>query len=379
MTRTGETRKGVPCPMSSVPGSFDILLRLSLVPGFTLRHLAVFRGEISAEDSQGPLSRADQRILVQGREALDSRDSGERLERVRERCERAGIRIFPFGSTGYPEPLTRIADAPLILYGKGAGDPAPDSVALVGSRAATETGKEFARILAADLACSGLTVISGMARGIDTAAHEGALRGGGETVAVLGCGADILYPPESRRLRDRILERGGLLSEFPPGTPPLRHHFPMRNRLISGMARGVVVVEAPERSGALITARIALDQGREVMAVPGSPLFPHTAGSNRLLREGATPVTGAEEVLQAVGRSGGGAGRSGPDSGDRELRILRFLRRWRHVDEIVGRLGIPVPDLLPLLLDLEFRKLLERRAGDYYKKTSVPGDEPAGS
>jgi len=145
------------------------------------------------------------------------------------------------------------------------------------------------------------------------------------------------------------------------------------------MALGVVVVEAPARSGALITARTALEQGREVMAVPGSPLFPHTAGSNRLLREGATPVTGAEEVLQAIGRSGGSAPGNRPASGKQEQRILRFLRRWRHVNEIAGGLGILVPDLFPLLLDLEFRKLLERRRGDYYKKTSVPGDEPAGS
>lgn len=365
--------------MSSTSGSFDILLRLSLVPGFTLRHLAVLRGEIYAEDHQLPLSRADQRILVRGMEAIDGRGSWETSDRVLERCDGAGIRLLPFGSVGYPEPLARVADAPLVLYRMGSADPTSDSIALVGSRAATETGKEFARLLAADLAFAGMTVVSGMARGIDTSAHEGALRGGGATIAVLGCGVDILYPPESRSLRDRILDRGALVSEFPPGTPPLRHHFPMRNRLISGMAQGVVVVEAPARSGALITARTALEQGREVMAVPGSPLFPHTAGSNRLLREGATPVTGAEEVLQAIGRSGGIVPGTCPAAGKQEQRILRFLRRWRHVNEIAEELGLPVPDLFPRLLDLEFRKLLERRGGDYYKKTSVRGDEPAGS
>lgn len=365
--------------MPATPGSFDILLRLSLVPGFTLRHLAALRGEISAEDPPVSLSRTDQRILVRGMEAIDARGSRETSDRVLGRCDGAGIRVLPFGSAGYPEPLARVVDAPLVLYWMGAADPTSDSVALVGSRAATETGKEFARLLAADLAFAGMTVTSGMARGIDTSAHEGALRGGGATIAVLGCGVDILYPPESRSLRDRILDRGALVSEFPPGTPPLRHHFPMRNRLISGMAQGVVVVEAPARSGALITARTALEQGREVMAVPGSPLFPHTAGSNRLLREGATPVTGAEEILQAIGRSGGIVPGTCPAAGNQEQRILRFLRRWRHVNEIAEELGIPVPDLFPRLLDLEFRKLLERRGGDYYKKTSVRGDEPAGS
>jgi len=359
--------------MSSTTGPVDVLLRLSLVPGFTLRHLEVLRKESSAGDPQEPLSRGDQRVLVQGMEAIDSRGSGEASDRILEHCDRSGIRILVFGSDGYPEPLGEISDAPLVLYWKGTGHPNPDSVALVGSRAATEAGREFARLLATDLALAGMAVVSGMARGIDTSAHEGALRGGGETIAVLGCGVDILYPPESRSLRDRILERGGLVSEFPPRAPPLRHHFPMRNRLISGMARGLVVVEAPARSGALITAQTALEQGREVMAVPGSPLFPHTAGSNRLLREGATPVTGAEEVLQAIGRSGGRA------PGNREQRVLRFLRRWRHVSEIAGGLGISVPELFPLLLDLEFRKLLERRGGDYYKKTSAPGAEAAGN
>lgn len=353
-------------------GSFDILLRLSLVPGFTLRHLSALREEITAEDPQVPLSRADQGILARGIEEIDSRGSGEAPERILEHCGQAGIRLLPLGSNEYPEMLARVSDAPLMLYWKGTGGPTPDAVALVGSRAATETGREFAQLLAVDLAFAGMTVVSGMARGIDTSAHEGALRGGGDTIAVLGCGVDILYPPESRSLRDRILERGALVSELPPGTPPLRHHFPMRNRLISGMSRGVVVVEAPSKSGALITARAALEQGREVMAVPGSPLYPHTAGGNRLLREGATPVTGAEEVLQAIGLPSKSASGNRLLSGELERRVLRFLGRWRHADEISGTLGIPVPELFPLLLDLEFRKLLERRAGDYYKHTSVP-------
>jgi len=360
--------------MSHLPETLEVLHRLSLVFGFTRRHLEVLRDLRSGEECPEALSRVDQRILRGGMEALASREGGERSDRVRARCDGAGIRILALGSEGYPESLARIADAPLVLYGMGSSAPAPDSVALVGSRAATRTGREFARLLSADLAFAGMRVVSGMARGIDTSAHEGALRGGGDTIAVLGCGVDIPYPPESRMLRSRILEQGGLLSEFPPGTPPLRHHFPMRNRLISGLALGVVVVEAPEKSGALITARTALEQGREVMAVPGSPLYPHTAGSNRLLREGATPVTGAEEVLRAVGREARpvtGSSDSAPGAG--EERVLRFLDRWRHVEEIAGRLRIPVPELFPLLLDLEFRKLLERRGGDYYKKTSVPG------
>ena len=311
-------------------GPIDILLPLSLVPGFTLRHLAVLRGEMSAEDPQGALTQADHRILARGMEAIDSRGSAEESGRVLEICDRGGIRVIPFGSADYPEPLGQVVDAPLVLYWRGDGRPTSEAIALVGSRAATEAGREFARILAADLSFAGMAVVSGMARGIDTSAHEGALRSGGTTIAVLGCGVDVLYPPESRILRDRILERGALVSEFPPRTPPLRHHFPMRNRLISGMSLGVIVIEAPARSGALITARTALEQGREVMAVPGSPLYPHTAGSNRLLREGATPVTGAEEVLQAIGRNGGAAAGVHPPSGSRQRQVLEFLHRWRR-------------------------------------------------
>jgi DNA processing protein len=204
-----------------------------------------------------------------------------------------------------------------------------------------------------------------MARGIDAAAHEGAMQGGGKTVAVLGCGVDVVYPPEAGRLRARILEQGALLSEYPPGSLPLPRHFPARNRIISGISRGVVVVEAPSRSGALITARLALDQGREVMAVPGNPLFPHTAGSNRLIREGAEPVTGAEDVIAALGWT---CRRTSEES--RERRILEFLSKPRHVGEISDALDIPPQELLPALLEMEFRKLLERRAGDYYKKMS---------
>jgi DNA processing protein len=273
--------------------------------------------------------------------------------------------VIPLDSGDYPAALRIVPDAPLVLYRAGGGVPWENAVAVVGSRAPTMPGREFAGELASDLGAAGWTVVSGMARGIDAAAHEGALRGGGKTAAVLGCGVDVVYPPEAGGLRSRILERGALFSEYPPGILPLPRHFPARNRIISGISRGVVVVEAPSRSGALITAQLALDQGREVMAVPGSPLFPHTAGSNRLLREGAAPVTCAGDVIEALGWTLRGAGGE-----SRERRILGFLSRPRHVGEIAEVLGIPPPELLPCLLEMEFRKLLERRAGDYYKKMS---------
>ncbi|MBI5420489.1 MAG: DNA-protecting protein DprA [Deltaproteobacteria bacterium] len=351
--------------MTAEQASLDILLRLSLVEGITARHL----GRLRKADCTLPLPGAPcgdgRTILRKAIEALTSRQAGEASARIREACGRADIRIIPLGSEDYPEPLRAVPDAPLVLYEAGSPAPDADSVAIVGSRAPTGPGRAFAGELAAGLAAAGWTVVSGMARGIDAAAHEGALRGGGRTLAVLGCGVDVVYPPEARGLRDRILERGALLSEYPPGSLPLPHRFPARNRIISGLSRGVVVAEAPARSGALITARFALDQGREVMAVPGNPLFPHTAGSNRLIRDGATPVTEVEDVVGALGWA-----RRPAAEKSREDRILGFLSKARHVDEIAEATGIPVPELLPCLLEMEFRKLLERGSGDYYNKMS---------
>ncbi len=348
--------------MTHDPTPGDILLRLSLVEGLTALDLPGLAAAGSAFPPPGARGAARRRKAC---EAAASRDAGDRAERIMERCRKAGIRIIPLDSEEYPPLLRTVPDAPLVLYRAGAAARVRDGIAIVGSRFPTGPGAAFTRELACRLAAEGWTVVSGMARGIDAAAHEGALKGSGVTVAVLGCGADVVYPPEAARLRDRIIERGAILSEYPPGTPPLRHHFPARNRIVSGICRGVVVAEAKARSGALITARLALDQGREVMAVPGNPLFPHTEGSNRLIREGAAPVTGAADVALAVGNPARREAKT-----ERERRILALLSSERHVDEIAEKTGIPPADLLPCLLEMELAKLLESRAGAYYKKLS---------
>jgi DNA processing protein len=242
-----------------------------------------------------------------------------------------------------------------------------EAVAVVGSRAPTGPGREFARILSGDLAAAGWTVVSGMARGIDAAAHKGALRSGGTTVAVLGCGVDVAYPREHAELREEILGKGAIFSEYPPGSSPLPHRFPERNRIVSGLSRGVIVAEAPERSGALITARVALEQGRDVMVVPGNPWFAHTAGSNRLLREGATPVCSVADVHGALGRPS-----PVPVPGIAE-RVLDALEGERHVEKIAEAVSVPVQELLPCLLEMELANLVEKRPGNYYKKLSAPG------
>ena len=360
--------------------SADVLLRISLVEGFTSRHLSRLAAVRDAPFSfPGRMHGTEESLLHRGIEAATSREAGEKAHEVREACERIGAGIVTLGSDEYPALLASIPDAPLVLYRRGSLDPGRGPVAIVGSRAPTDAGKGFARSLAADLAFQGITVVSGMARGIDASAHEGALAAGGETIAVLGCGVDVLYPPEAGRLREAILDRGAVVSEYPPGTPPLPRRFPARNRIISGMARAVVVAEAAARSGALITARVALEQGREVLAVPGNPAFPHTEGSNRLLQEGAAIVTGAPDVLQALGWGEKGRLSSVPVGGeetetvDLERRILGFLSSERHVNDIALSLDVPVPELLARLLDMELRKLLERRRGDYYRQMSNSG------
>ena len=220
----------------------------------------------------------------------------------KELCElpRLDARLVRWTDDEYPPNLKQIADPPPYLIARGVLEPNDTAcVAVVGARAASEAGLRMAQRLGFELAARGFVVVSGLARGIDGAAHRGALEAGGRTVAVLGCGIDVAYPPEHRALAAAIVEgRGAILSELPLGTAPLPENFPSRNRILSGLSLGVVIVEAAEKSGSLITARMALEQDRQVFAVPGSPLSGKTRGSNRLLREGAVLVECVEDVLE---------------------------------------------------------------------------------
>ena len=214
-----------------------------------------------------------------------------------------GGRMIAMVEPAYPEPLAAIADPPPVLAVRGRVDLlATDCIAVVGARNASANGLHFAERLAADLGAAGLTLVSGMARGIDARAHAGAIESG--TVAVMGGGVDVLYPKENASLFERLLTEGAVIAEAPLGTVPMGRHFPRRNRIIAGLSRGVVVVEGAARSGSLITARLALEQGREVMAVPGSPLDPRASGPNRLIRQGATLVESASDVLDALAEGG---------------------------------------------------------------------------
>jgi DNA processing protein len=262
-------------------------------------------------DPEAPdIAAPDPRTLVDLDEVLallEVSDAGAKAADLRRRAMSAleeartkGIHVVLRGCPDYPGRLESIPDPPPVLWVRGIVGPCPRAVAIVGSRFATPHGLEVGFKLGQGLAGEGFEVVSGLARGVDAAAHGGALRGGGRTIAVLGCGADVVYPPEHGQLAGAVAMSGALISEFAPGVPPHGWHFPRRNRLISGISLGVVIVEAAERSGSLITARCALEQGRSVMAVPGAVLSGRNRGAHALLRDGANVVEEARDVVELL-------------------------------------------------------------------------------
>jgi DNA processing protein len=295
---------------------------------------------------------------------------------LRDRLSASGIGILGFGEPDFPPALAAIPDPPLVLYYRGRLDSLPETaVAIVGARRSSRAGREIARVLAADLANAGIVVVSGLALGVDAAAHDGALKGGGVTIAVLGSGPDRIQPLANIPLAERILEGGGLIvSEYRPGTEGAPYRFPERNRLIAGLSRGVVVVEASERSGSLITARLAAEQGREVMAVPGAPDYVNSAGANRLLKNGAALVESAEDVLLAIGAELDGvrrllAGRPEPGLTPEQQVLVDLLDgRAQGLDELSLTAGLPLEDCAVLLTELELSGIVQRLAGGYIRR-----------
>lgn len=275
------------------------------------------------------------------------------VPRLLERVSRLGWRWADPDSPDYSTALNHTADPPLGLFLKGRMASGP-AVAIVGSRRATPYGIQVSRALAESVGRAGGTVISGMARGVDAAAHEGALSVGGRTWAVWGCGPDRVYPPEHARLADQIAESGVLLTEYPPGSPPRRHHFPERNRIIAGLASVVVVIEAAARSGALSTARQALDEGRDVMAVPGSIFSEVSVGPNGLLRAGAQPVTCPGDLLDALGLEA--------DNAPTQSLEAMPLEQGEAVtpDQLAQRLGQSVDMVQARIVEMEIQGLVER-------------------
>ena len=324
----------------------------------------------------------------------------EPLERELYELPRLDARMVRWTDDDYPPNLRQIPDPPPYLFVRGEA-PLADAhcIAVVGARAASDAGLRMAERLGFELAGKGFTVVSGLARGIDAAAHRGALSSGGRTIAVMGCGIDIVYPPENREMADTIIAQGGaLISELPIGTAPLAENFPARNRILSGLCLGVVIVEAAERSGSLITARMALEQNRQVFAVPGSPLSGKSRGSNRLLKEGAVLIDCVEDVIEElapqlqghVSRAVSpqkmppqaepeGQFRAKIDPAER-LRSLEstsinqaktivstFKEDQRlHVDAIIEASGLDAQTVLRLLLEMELHGIVAQHPGKLF-------------
>jgi len=318
-----------------------------------------------------------------GRKAPIRLGSEKEAERELASVRRAGAQLLTWLEPAYPVPLAAIEDAPPLVTVRG--DVAllsKRNVAVVGARNASANGRAFAERIARDLGKAEFVVASGLARGIDAAAHKGALATG--TVAVLAGGIDVCYPPEHRALYDAIAAQGAIVAELPPGTEPLARHFPRRNRVISGLSEGVVVVEAALRSGSLITARLAGEQGREVFAVPGSPLDPRCRGPNDLIRKGATLTESAEDILSELAgplrrASPAGAMPQVPEADAAEPpealseRILALLGGAPvSVDDLIRDTAQPAGSVRGALLELELAGRIERRAGDLIARLFAP-------
>jgi DNA processing protein len=295
-----------------------------------------------------------------------------------ERMARRDVHLLALGGAGYPAALATIAGPPHLLYVRGTLEERDaNAVAIVGSRRCTSYGKKFAERLAQDLCRAGYTVVSGLARGIDGWAHRAALKAGGRTLAVLAGGLSRTYPPEHAELAEEVRAAGALLSEAAMEMEPMAGMFPARNRIISGLARGVVIVEANEKSGALITASHAADQGRPVFAVPGPVDSVASAGTNVLIRKGAVLVRGGDDVreelegVSAVANHPDAVAPVGPPPGldDGQRRIWEFLAGPpRHLDEMAQQLGIGVPQLSTALMMLEMKRVVRRLPGNRYER-----------
>jgi DNA processing protein len=307
------------------------------------------------------------------------------VEQEMDTVERHGCKVITIQDELYPANLKAIYDPPHVLYVKGELLPGDSlSVAVVGTRSASSYGKTVAEKLSNHLAARGVTVVSGMAYGIDTAAHKGALSAGGRTIAVMGNGLDVIYPSRNARLLEEIVSSGAAISEFPMGTQPLRGNFPRRNRLISGLSLGTLVVEAPERSGALITADYALEQSREVFAVPGQILSEMSSGTHSLIKQGAKLVESVEDILEEL-PSYALLPMEEEDLEIEEKRVELQLSEdeypvWKavsvspiHIDDISRQAGLPPYKVSAALVMLELKGLVQQLAGKMFtRKISIP-------
>ncbi len=356
------------------PKAFSV--GLSLVPGIgpaKFRRLLDALGSPEAVWKARPGHLAEAGIDRRTVESLIGVRSRIDLEREMQRLQRLSVQVITLEDDEYPHPLQNIADPPPVLYVRGKILPSDDlAVAIVGTRKPSIYGRQATELFARGLAENGVTVVSGLARGIDTFAHRAALEAKGRTLAVLGSGLDIIYPGENRKLAAEIAERGALVSEFPLGTKPDGVNFPRRNRIISGLSLASLIVEAGETSGALITAEFALEQGREVFAVPGNIFSPVSRGPNRLISEGAKPICGMEDLLEELKMESTvqqSAARCAIPESDSEAVVLRCLSHEPlHIDEVRRAVCLPISVVSSALTMLELKGLARQVGGMNYVK-----------
>jgi DNA processing protein len=304
----------------------------------------------------------------------------DKVKKELELLDKNKVNIITYHDELYPRRLLDVYDRPPYIYVRGNLNSGDINIAMVGSRQASAYGKYTTERISRELAMRGVTVVSGMARGIDSAAHRGALTAHGRTVAVLGSGLDVIYPPENRKLFEDIIQSGAVISEYPLGTPPRSSNFPARNRIISGMAYGVVIVEAGEKSGSLITARLALEQGREVFAVPGSIDSAGSRGTNKLIKQGAKLIENTddilEEILPQIERISKPAFKpdTEEDTGEyaktlsgTDRRIIDFVSRGSiHIDDLISSTGLSSADILSALTAMELKGVIQQHPGKFF-------------
>lgn len=292
-------------------------------------------------------------------------------EKMMEKLEQISGRLVTYWDDGYPERLKSIPDPPVIIYFLGEQSPLYEySVSIVGTRVPSDHAKGITIRLAGELAAAGITIVSGMALGIDSLAHEGAIKAGGRTIAVLGSGIDVIYPPSNKQLYHKIVQKGAVISEYPPGVEPFAGNFPSRNRIISGISLGTVVVEAGGKSGALITARLALEHGRELFAVPGPAGSPRNAGTNRLIKESAAfMIENADEIVDHLRSKlapvlNVSAALVLPDLNEQESDVYKLLEEGpRFIDDIIQSTGCSPMEVNRMLTSMQMKGLIRRYAG----------------
>jgi DNA processing protein len=356
-------------------------LGFSLVPGIGPKRLLLLArafGSLQSawEAGETPLRQAgldgeSSANLLRTRDQVD-------LDREMAKIERAGAHLLTPEDADYPSLLKNLPDTPLALYVRGTITAQDDlALSIVGTRKATPYGRDASSYFAGQLAQQGVTIVSGLAHGIDSAAHRGALEAGGRTFAVMGCGVDRIYPSDNTELARQIIGQGALISEFPVGSKPEARHFPRRNRIISGLSLGVLVVEAPEQSGAMITATLAAEQGRDVFAVPGSIFSGASGGTNRLIQDGAKLVITVDDILDELNIAHRKVEarvitkRIAP-SGDKEAALLRYLgAEPLPIDELVRQSGLPTAEVLGMLTLLELQGYIENDGRGKYRRISM--------